>query len=183
MKCMYYLAPTLVSTHQVSQDLKDVGIEEWHVHIISKDEAGLKNERLHSSNWFETTGLFRNGAMGAGLGLVAGILVAGIMLMVKPFGPDVPSISYFFLVAVATLFGAWVGGLVGMDNENKKLKKFRPDIEAGSYLILIYARKGMGEKIETMMQERHPEAQYVAADRHFINPFSSVERRRRSQAK
>ena len=42
MKCMYYLAPSLVSTHQISDDLHDVGIDDWHVHVVSKDEAGLK---------------------------------------------------------------------------------------------------------------------------------------------
>jgi len=80
---------------------------------------------------------------------------------------------------VATLFGAWVGGLTGMDSENQKLKNFHDDIEAGGNLILIYARKGQGEKIKDMMRERHPESRHIATDRHFINPFSSVERRRR----
>lgn len=181
MKCMYYLAPTLVSAHQVSDDLHDVGVDDWHVHIISKDEAGLKNEKLHSSNWLETTDLIRDGFIGANFGFIAGVLIAGGMMLFEPFGPDIPGVAYFFLVVVATLFGAWVGGLIGMDSENNKLKKFRADIDAGKYLILIYARKGMGEKIKAMMRERHPEARHVASDQHFINPFSTVERRRRAQ--
>ena len=44
MKCMYYLAPSLFSTHQISDDLIDLGIADWFVHVISKDEAGLKKE-------------------------------------------------------------------------------------------------------------------------------------------
>jgi hypothetical protein len=68
-----------------------------------------------------------------------------------------------------------------MDKENQKLKRFHDDIEAGKYLILIYARKGQGEKIKEMMRARHPEARHVATDRNFINPFSRVERRRRRQ--
>lgn len=179
MKCMYYLAPTLVSARQVSDDLHDVGIDDWHIHVISKDETGLKKDQLRSSNWLETTDLLRDGFIGANIGFIVGVILAGGLLLFKPFGPNFPVIANFFLVVVATLFGAWAGGLTGMDSENQKLKRFKVDIEAGKYLILIYARKGMGEKIKQMMVERHPEARHIATDRQFINPFSQVERKRR----
>lgn len=180
MKCMYYLAPNLVSAHQISDDLHDVGIDEWHVHVISKDEAGLKKQKLHSSNWLETRDLLRDGFIGANFGLIAGVIAAGAMMLFEPFGPNVPVVAYFFLVAVATLFGAWVGGLVGIDSENNKLKRFHDDIEAGKHLLLIYARKGEGERVKEMMRERHPESRHVATDRNLFNPFAGVERRRRS---
>ena len=179
MKCMYYLTPSLVSTHQVSEDLRDVGIEDWNVHVVSKDAAGIKRDKLHSSNWFETKDLLRDGFIGANIGLIVGVLAAAAMAIFEPFGPNLPSVVLIFPVAVAALFGAWVGGLIGLDTENQKLKRFHDDIEAGKYLILIYARKGMGEKVQEMMGERHPEARHVATDRHFINPFARVERRRR----
>ena len=179
MKCIYYLAPSLVSTQQISEDLRDVGIDDWLLHVVSRDEAGLKKEKLHSSNWLETTDLLRDGFIGANLGFIAGAIAAGSLMIFEPFGPDVPGVVFFFLVVVATLFGAWVGGLIGMDSENRKLRRFHSEIEAGKYLVLIYARKGMGVKIKQMMGARHPEARHIATDRHFINPFSEVERRRR----
>jgi len=179
MKCMYYVAPSLISTQQISEDLHDVGIEDWLLHVVSKDEAGLKKEKIHSSNWLETTDLLRDGFIGANFGFIAGVIAAGSLMIFEPFGPNVPKVVFFFIVVVATLFGAWVGGLTGMDSENRKLRRFHEDIEAGKYLILIYARKGLGVKIEEMMRERHPEARHVATDKHFVNPFSRVERRRR----
>ncbi|MEJ8566724.1 hypothetical protein [Elongatibacter sediminis] len=181
MKCMYYLAPNLVSTQQVSDDLHDVGINDWLLHVVSKDEAGLKKEKLHSSNWLETTDLLRDGFIGANFGFIGGVLLAGAIMLLQPFGGDLPGIVYFFVVIVATLFGAWVGGLTGIDSENRKLRRFHDEIEAGKYLILIYAPRGMGERIKAMMAERHPEARHVATDRQFINPFSRVERKRRKR--
>lgn len=177
MKCMYYLAPNLISTHQVSDDLHDVGIDDWNVHVISKDEAGLKNEKIHSSNWLETKDLLRDGFIGANVGFIIGVLIAGGLLLFQPFGPDFPTIAYVFMVAVATGFGAWVGGLTGIDSENQKLRRFHKAIDNGEYLILIYARKGEGEKVKEMMHERHSEARHVATDRHFINPFGRVRRK------
>lgn len=180
MKCMYYLAPNLVSTHQISDDLHNVGVDDWFVHIISKDEEGLKRDKLHSSNWLETTDLIRDGFIGANFGFIVGALLAFLLIYFQPFGPNVPSAAAIFPVIVATLFGAWLGGLTGIDSENRKLRRFHDEIEAGKYLILIYARKGMGEKIKAMMAKQHPEARHVATDRHFINPFSRVERKRRA---
>lgn len=181
MKCMYYLAPNLVSTHQISDDLHSVGVDDWFLHIISKDEEGLKRDKLHSSNWLETTDLIRDGFIGANFGFIAGAILAFLLLHFQPFGPNVPTVAAIFLVIVATLFGAWLGGLVGIDSENRKLRRFHDEIEAGKYLILIYARKGQGEKVKAMMTERHPEARHVATDRHFINPFARVERKRRAR--
>jgi hypothetical protein len=80
---------------------------------------------------------------------------------------------------VATLFGAWMGGMFGLGVENKKLRQFHDDIQSGKYLILIYSRKGSGETIEAMMRDKHPESEYVATDEHYISPFSDVSRTNR----
>lgn len=179
MKCMYYLAPDAVTSLQVAEDLRGVGVEEWLVHVVTKDKGGIQRDKLQSSNWFETRDILRCGFIGANLGFIVGVVGAGLMMLLQPFGFEVPGVAYFFAVFVSTMFGAWVGGLTGIDCENQKLRKFHDDLERGKSLILIYARKGMGEQIKRMMRERHPESRHVATDRHFINPFAHVERRRR----
>jgi hypothetical protein len=175
---MYFIAPSLVSTHQISDDLIETGISDRFIHVISKDEAGLKKEHLHSANWLETHDLLRDGFIGANIGFIIGVLAAGAVMFLKPFGPNTPGVVYFFLVVVATLFGAWVGGLTGFDSENQKIRRFHDDIEAGKYLLLIYVPKGQGEAVKEMMLEKHPESRHVATDRHFINPFARVRRKR-----
>lgn len=177
MKCMYYLAPTLSSTHAVSDDLHAVGIKDYYLHVIAKDEAGLSQEHIHSSNYLETRDIVRDGFIGAGLGLIVGLLGVASLMYFRPFGADihVPTFVYVFLVAAATLFGAWEGGLFGIDSENNKLKRFHNDIEAGRYLILVYVRKHHEAFVRRMMQEKHPDVELAAVDTHFINPFSSPE--------
>ena len=77
---------------------------------------------------------------------------------------------------MATLFGTWEGGLVGIGSENKKLAKFHDDLVAGRFLILIYALKEQEQAIRKMMLSRHPESELAAVDRHFVNPFSALRR-------
>lgn len=176
MKCMYYLAPTLKTTEEVSDDLHRVGVKDYNLHVVSKDESGLQQHRIHSSNWLETRDIVRDGFIGAGWGFIAGLIGVGLLMYFDPFGPAVrvPNYVYVILAGVATLFGAWVGGLTGIDSENKKIGKFHNELEAGKYLILVYVRKNQENTVRKMMQDEHPDAQLVAIDTHFINPFSDL---------
>jgi hypothetical protein len=176
MKCLYYPAPTLDSARNISNDLRAVGSRNLVLHAISKDEAGLEERHIPSSNYLETLDLARDGLIGSAIGFCAGLIGAGLLKVFETFGPGVPRIVYLVTVAVATLFGAWEGGLTGIATENKKLAMFHDDIEAGRCLLLIYAPKDQEATVTQMMRARHPEAPLAAVDRHCINPFSAVRR-------
>jgi hypothetical protein len=178
MKSLYFLTPTLSSSHDVTEDLHEVGVKDFYVHVISKNEAGLKQQQIHSSNYLETLNIVRDGFIGGIAGLIVGVGGVSLLMYLDPFGPDVqvPTFVYLLLVGVATLFGAWEGGLMGVDNENRKLARFHDDIAAGKYLILVYVRKAQEAAVRDMMKARRPEAQLVGIDSHVINPFASVKR-------
>ena len=179
MKCLYYVAPGLESTSRVSDGLHDVGIDDFFVHVIAKDESGLKKRQIHSGNYLETLDFVREGFVGAAIGLFAGVVGSVLLDNFGPFG-NIPWFVFVALCGVATLFGAWEGGLIGVEKENRKLARFHDDIEAGKYLILIYARKDQEAAVRHMMKTRHVEAEFAGVDSHFVNPFSAVQRRRRA---
>ena len=173
MKCYYYLSPTLESTEAISGDLQNSGVSDWFVHIVSKDEAGLSKRHLHSSNYLETMDLIRDGLIGGIVGFLLGLLFAAVIAMTQPFGPDTHILAYLGVIVLLTGFGAWQGGLVGISTENKKLQHFHKEIEAGQYLILVYAGKNEEQKVADMMSRLHPEARLVGFDSKFYNPFAS----------
>ncbi len=176
MKCLYYLAPTLDSTHVISDDLHEAGVKDFFLHVVSRDEAGLQQQHIHSSNYLETLDLVRDGIIGGVLGFLVGLVGVALLDYFDPIGVEIPTFVNYALVGVATLFGAWEGGLIGIGIENRKLAKFHDDLEAGKFLILIYALKEQEAAVSRMMRERHPESELVAVDRHFINPFSKLNR-------
>ncbi|MFC4310254.1 hypothetical protein ACFPN2_14270 [Steroidobacter flavus] len=178
MKCIYYLTSTLKSTQDVSDDLHEVGVEDFYLHVISKDECGLKKQHIHSSNYLETLDIVRDGFIGAAIGCVAGLIGISLLMYFKPLGADfeIPTLVYALLVGAATLFGAWEGGLTGIATENKKLARFHDDIAAGKYLILVYVGKNQEATVRKMMDERHSDADMVAIDSHCVNPFTGVDR-------
>ncbi len=175
MKCIYYLSPTLKSTQQISDDLHAIGIDDWFLHIHSRDESGLVKEHLHSSNYLESLDFIREGFIGAAIGFVAGLAMAGLASVTDPFGTPIPLIGYAAIVFLVTCFGAWVGGLTGTMQTNKKIARFHDDIKAGKYLVLIYAKEHQIKKIQEMMGQKHSEAVLAAVDPHFLNPFADLQ--------
>jgi hypothetical protein len=176
VRCLYYIAPTLDSTHRISDDVHAVGVDDFFLHVISRDEAGLQQQHIHSSNYLETLDLIRDGFIGSAIGIIPGLIGIALLKYFEPFGAHVPSVVYYATFGVAVLFGAWEGGLTGIATENKKLTDFHHDIEAGRYVILIYALREQEAAVRQMMRVRHPVAQLAAIDPHFINPFRAVKR-------
>ena len=170
MKCIYYLAPTLDSTHTISDDLHAVGVKDWYIHVVSKDEAGLQKEKIHSSNYLETSDALSGALTGAIIGLLFGVLAA-LVLMVTPFGSG---FVYAIVVLAPAGFGLWVGALLRSKYDSGKISAFHDDIEAGKYLFLIYTPESKGDAVRKMMQEQHPESEYVAVDEHFVDPLRAV---------
>ena len=176
MRCLYYLSPNLDISKKISDDLHAENVDDWYLHVISKNESGLSRREIHSSNYLETLDVVRSGSIGAMIGIGFAILAVLLMGIFQPFGPGVPATVYVMVFGVITLFGVWEGGLFGIDTENKKLEKFHDDLEDGKDLILIYASEHQEAVVRDMMGQKHPESGLVAIDKHFINPFYRLER-------
>ncbi|MEE9355150.1 MAG: hypothetical protein V3U75_06125 [Methylococcaceae bacterium] len=176
MKCFYYLTGTLESTRKISDNLQNAGIDNWFIHVLSKDEAGLKKDKIHSSNYFEQLDILRYGIIGAAIGFLVALIAVALIVSTKLFGPDMPNIVYYAMIAVLTLFGSWEGGLIGIASENKKIKLFNHDLELGKFLILIYSKKDSEDRVKKIMVAQHPEAQLVAVDANFYNPLTNLKR-------
>ena len=176
MKCLYYLTSTLDSTRQITKDLHQAGIDDWFIHVLSKDEAGLKKEKIHSSNYLEQLDIMRYGIIGAFAGLLVGISAAVAVNLTNLFGLELPDIAYYGIIGFFTMFGIWEGGLTGIATENKKIALFHDDLESGSYLILIYARKASENLVKKLMEKKHQEAELAAVDANFYNPLIGIKR-------
>jgi len=174
MKCLYYLSPNLDISAKVSDDLHEEGLEDFYLHVISKDEAGLVQKHIHSSNYLETLDLFRGTTVGGVIGFTVALLASIYAYKAQIFGQEIPNLMYIIFILFVTLFGIWEGGLYGVDSENQKIKPFHDEIENGKYLVLVYAEKEQEESIRNMMERKHPESKLVAIDKHFINPFSKL---------
>ncbi len=176
MKCLYYLTSTLESADKIAKSLQQVGINDWFIHVLSQDAAGLKKDKIHSSNYLERLDIVRFGIIGGAVGLSVGILAAIAVNATNLFGSGIPNIAYIAIIGFFTMFGIWEGGVTGIATENKKITLFHDDLEEGQYLILIYAKKASEDLVKKVMQDSHQEAKLAAVDSNFYNPFVGLKR-------
>ncbi len=165
MKRLYYLTDTIDSTESVSNDLHAAGIDDWHFHVLSRDEAGLYTHHVHSANWFQQYDLLRCALRGALFGFIAGMLIAVMIGATPVLGAPVSTLGAVFTVLIITMFGTWVGGLVGLQTENHKVRRFHDALEAGKYLIMVDIAPEQEHTVTKLMKIHHPEATPVRAER------------------
>jgi len=171
MKRMYYLTSNLDSTEQISNDMHQAGITDWHFHVISKDEAGLYRRHIHAANLIQKHDIIRSGERGALIGFIIALLVTAYVMATAPFGANASGLVYVAIFGFITLFGAWVGGLSGLATENHAITKYHDEINAGKYLIMIDVRRDQEDSVRTLMAKKHPEAQLMGIGSTFVNPF------------
>ncbi len=152
MKRLYYLADNLDTVDEIAAALHRAGINDWNFHVLSKDDAGLYKHHLHSATPLHRRDIVRTGERGALLGFGVGLLAAIFAVLLLELSPVHSMIVFVIAVALPTLFGAWVGGMVGLSLENHKIARFHRDIEAGRALLMIDVDRAHYSRIQLMMQ-------------------------------
>ncbi|AMO57286.1 hypothetical protein [Endozoicomonas montiporae] len=173
MKRLYYLTGTLNSVSQISEDLHHTGVTDWHIHVLSKNEAGLYHRHIHSANLFQQNDVIHSGELGAILGGILGLVTAFILHHLLPFiSEPVPPLVLLMVAGVMTLFGAWSGGLAGAMRDNYKIAQFHDDIEQGKHLIMVDVHKPQEQQVRQQLRQYHPEALLAAIGSSWILPFN-----------
>lgn len=170
MKRLYFLADNLDTVDEVAIALHNEGIRDWNFHVLSKDEAGLYKHHLHAATPLQQRDIIRAGERGALLGFALGLAAAIVSLLLLDWSPTHGKVVFAIAVALPTLFGAWVGGLVGLSLENYKIARFHADIEAGRALLMIDVDRAHEQRVGRLMQMFAVEP--GGEDSTLITPFS-----------
>jgi len=94
--------------------------------------------------------------------LLARIEVRHLHIIAKRGTPleDLPEASVLLAAALSGAgLGAWLGGMVGMNIGNTRLKRFEEAVEAGQLLILADVPPGRVDDIEERVRQHIPKAE------------------------
>lgn len=161
MQRLYYLTDTLDSTVQISRDFHLAGLDQRHVQVVAADAGAAAGRRLPLANEFEKRDLIRNWEIGATIGFLFASAVTAYVVTVDPFGIDLGFFVHALIFVLITLFGGWVGGMVGIESENHQLRPFHNAIAEGQFLILVDVAQAKADSIKARMARLHPEARLV----------------------
>jgi len=155
MKRLFFLSDNIDQVEAISNDIHKRGINDWHFHVVCNDERGLLSHKVHSANYLNRFDIFRSGERGAIWGLMGGII---LVLLLNNFTQAFVEFGVglaLVMIIPVTMFGAWIGGLVGVNHEHYQLKQFHEAIEDGKYLIMIDVPKGEIEPVSNMLHDVH----------------------------
>ena len=174
MHTLMYLMPRLDAAEAMVASLKKLGIGHDAYRIVSQDEDGIRRHHLHDATLLDKTDVIHWGERGALIGALLGAVLAGALLLMKPSGVALSMTGIVLVALLIAFFGAWVGGMAGLSEENYKLKPFHDALARGQYLLKIgVGNDAKATEIEVAMLRQHPEAIFVADDETVTNPFAS----------
>lgn len=172
MKRLYYLTDSLDSVTRIVEDLHRDGITDWHLHVLSRNEAGLYHRQIHSANMLQENDVIHSGQLGALAGGLVGLVAATLLEWWNPFGVDIPLPALIVVAGVFTMFGAWSGGLAGVTRENYKTTRFHDDLVNGKHLVMVDVSREQERLVRHQLCRYHPEACLAGEDTTLILPFS-----------
>jgi hypothetical protein len=157
MKRIYFLVPDLETTRRVVDDLLLARIEERHIHVLAK--RGTPLEELPEATLMQKSDFVPAVQRGLALGGGSGVL-AGLVAIALPGASPVIAGGVLLGTALAGAgIGAWLGGMVGMNVGNTRLRRFEKAIESGQLLVLVDVPRARVEEIETRIKQHLPRAQ------------------------
>lgn len=136
MKRYFYLSDDLDDLEIIEAQLEEKGVSTPQIHVISKDEAGLDNHKLHQVHqWFQTD-VVHTTVRGAVIGLLVAILIIAVAFFAG-LTAVIGWVPFIFLSVVLLGFCTWEAGFIGTQLPNRHYKRFSQALESGQHLLMV----------------------------------------------
>lgn len=169
---LYYLADNLHLCGLIARALEEHGINERHFHVLSKDEIGLYQYRIHPATAYQRQDVVHTGERWALAGAAAGLAVGVLLYLLQPFPWRADGFDVAMLALAGGLFGAWQGAVVGLSRECYKIAPFHDDLEAGRHLVMVDVPDSDRATVREVMNLQFPSVEFRGRDTTFIGPFA-----------
>jgi hypothetical protein len=153
---LYFLVPNAETGRKVVDELLLAHIEWKHIHVLAK--RGTPLEDLPEASFWQKSdiipAMLRAVPMGGGTGILCGLVALALEPHLVIAGGAVLLASSLAGVGV----GVWIGGMVGLNVGNTRLKAFQEAIERGELLVIVDVPRDRVEEISARIKRTHPEA-------------------------
>ena len=156
MRRLYFLVPNVEMGKKVVDELLLAHVEWKHIHVLAK--RGTPLEDLPEASFWQKSdiipAMLRAVPMGGGTGILCGLVALALEPHLVVAGGAVLLASSLAGVGV----GVWLGGMVGLNVGNTRLKAFQEAIERGELLVIVDVPRDRVEEISERIKKTHPEA-------------------------
>ena len=137
MKRHYYIADELDELAAVQRELRQQGVSNPQIHVLSWDDAEVKRRELHEVEAVLKKDVVHSMIRGACIGVaVAAVVLAGAWFsgMTTSAAGWTP---FIFLTVVALGFCTWEGGFFGIQQPHYQFKRFQQDLDRGKHIFFV----------------------------------------------
>jgi hypothetical protein len=153
MRRIYFLVPNVETNKKIVDELLLARIEEKHIHIIAKE--GVQLEKLPEANLLQKSDFIPAVEQGVAVGGATGLL-AGLVAIAFPASAVIAGGVLLGTTLTGAGLGAWIGGMVGMNVDNRQIKDYESAIEAGELLVLADVPTSRVNEIEASVKKHLP---------------------------
>jgi hypothetical protein len=137
-------------------------VEERYIHVLAK--RGTPLEDLPEATLMQKSDFVPAVQRGLALGGAAGV-VAGLVAVALPGASPVIAGGVLLGTALAgSGMGAWLGGMVGMNVGNARLRRFEKSIDGGQLLVMVDVPRGRVEEVEARIARHLPGVEFAGTE-------------------
>lgn len=169
MKRLFYVTSNLDDAESISDEVHNMGIDDHHFFVLSRDDNGIKTHHLHGAKSLENTDILAAKKRANLFAVFALFVAAGITSYILGFEylnavyiALASSIVFFIIKFIITLAGS------SFDEYFKNL--INEHLDSGEVIIIIDVKKNQAENVQLQL-EKHPAANFIADSSNFASPI------------
>lgn len=146
----FFVGDDLKELEVLEEELESRGIATAQIHVLSNDEAGVAQYRLHEVGSLMRTDVIRKGLWGALFGFAGAVAVlAGAwgLGLTESFG----WVPFVFLAIVIQGFCAWEAGFLGFQVSNTRFRSFDNLLKSGRHLFFVDLRPEQAQVLDSVL--------------------------------
>jgi hypothetical protein len=157
MRRLYFLVPDTQVGKKVVDELLLAHIEWKHIHVVARRGTPLEN--LPEASFWQKSDIIPAMLRAVPMGGATGVLCGLVALVLEPHLVVAGGAVLLASALAGAGVGSWLGGMVGLNVGNTRLKAYEQAIERGELLVITDAPRDRVEEITERIKRAHPGAE------------------------
>lgn len=182
MKRHFYVSDDLDDLDRIEKELESTGVHRPQIHVFSRDNTAVEtHDHLHNIESVFKKDVVHGTIVGAWIGIALAALVI-FVTAISDWPETYTWMPFIFLAIVLLGFGAWSGGLYGIQVPHRDFKRFESQLRDGKHVFIVDVDPQQETSLERVVS-RHPRLKlagtgkatprWIVMGQHNIKKFTS----------
>ncbi len=159
MKRHFYVSDDLDDLDRLEQELESSGVHRPQIHVFSRDDTAVEtHDHLHNIESVFKKDLVHGTIVGSWIGVALAALVIIVASLNGDWTASYGWMPFIFLAVVLLGFGAWSGGLYGIQVPHRDFKRFETQLRSGKHVFIVDVDPEQEDCLERLVGS-HPRLQ------------------------